>query len=84
MTEIHHIASSHAPRAAKIARRLPTSCPVTPPPAACAHHDSVLTDWCRLRTIVDALLRRGAASRDDATAIVALNTTPEEPERING
>jgi len=38
-------------------------------------------DWHRLRTIVDALLRRGATSKDEATAIVATTalSTPTSP-----
>ena len=84
MTEIRHLARSQAPRAARVAPRLSTSCRVTPPRAACAHQDSALTDWCRLRTIVDALLHRVAASMDAGTAMAALHTTSEQPERIDG
>ena len=84
MTEIRHLARSHAPRAARVAPRLSTACRVTPPRAACAHQDSALTDWCRLRTIVDALLHRVAASTDRGTTIAAMHTTSEKQERIDG
>lgn len=84
MPEIRHLAQSHAPRATTIAPRLSTSCPVTPPRAAGAHHDRVVMDWCRLRTIVDALLHRVAASPDRGTAMVTMNRTREQQERIDG
>ena len=84
MTETRHLARSHAPRAARVAPRLSTACQVTPPRAACAHHDRVLMEWCRLRTIVDALLHRVAASTDGGTAIAAMYTTSEKQERIDG
>ena len=83
MTEIRHLARSQAPRAARVAPQLLTSCRVTPPRAACAHHDRVLMDWCRLRTILDALLHRVAASTDGGTAIAAMHTTSEKQERID-
>ena len=54
------------------------------PPAAGARHDSVVTPWCRLRTIVDALLHRVAASTDRGTTITAMHTTSEKQERIDG
>jgi hypothetical protein len=46
-------------------------------------------DWSRLRTIVDALLRRDAASKDDTTAIAATTavstpTSSAEQEPIHG
>ena len=84
MTETRHLARSHAPRAARVAPRLSTACQVTPP-RACAPHDSVLMDWCRLRTIVDALLHRVAASTDGgAAAIAAMHTTSGKQERLDG
>jgi hypothetical protein len=49
----------------------------------------VAIEWARLRTIVDALLRRAAASKDDATAIAAKTavstpTSSAEQEPIHG
>ena len=85
MTETRHLARSQAPRAARVAPRLSTAGQVTPPRAADAHYDSVLMDWCRLRTIVDALLHRVAASTDGGTAAIAvMHSTSENQERIDG
>ncbi len=82
MTEIPHIAPSHAPRAARIAHRPSASHHAMFPRDAHARLDTAM-DWRRLRTIVDALLRCVAASKDDATAIVPLNTTPDEQGRFD-
>jgi hypothetical protein len=57
-----------------------------------ARSDTVPTDWLRLRTIVDALLRRAAAAKDAAAAIAATrdrtgtatSTTPQTQEAIRG
>lgn len=92
MTEIRLIAPPHASRAALIARRPSTSRQVVRPRTAPARQDTVAMDWRRLRTIVDALLRRAAGSTDEATviaastdrAVVATDTTPQEQERIYG
>lgn len=82
MTEIRHLAPSHAPRAAMMARR---------PHDARARRDTVAMEWHRLRTIVDALLRRGAGSTDHVTAsattpraVVVPDRAPEGHERIHG
>ncbi len=84
MTEVPHIAPSHAPRAVRILRQPSASHQTTFPRQARARLDTMAIDWCRLRTIVDALLHRVAALKADATAIVPLNTTPEERERLDG
>jgi len=82
MTEISHTAL-HEPHAATIDRGLATC--VEPR----VRQDTVAMDWPRLRTIVDALLRRAAASKDDTPAIaakttVSTSTSPAEQERIHG
>ena len=91
MTEISHLAPPHPPRAAMIARGSSTCRQVKPPRNARACHETVAMDWRRLRTIVDALLRRAAGSTDRATAIaitdravVVTERAPEEQERIDG
>jgi hypothetical protein len=92
MSEINHVARPHGPRTPMIARRLSTSCPIESPRDARAHQDTVAMDWLRLRTIVDALLCRTAASKDAATAIdatrnragAAMNTTPQTQEATHG
>ena len=80
MTEISHTAP-HGPHAATIDRGPATSRQTAPPREARLHQDTVAMDWSRLRTIVDALLRRAAASKDDATAIAAKTavSTPTSP-----
>jgi hypothetical protein len=84
MTEIPQIAPSHAPRAVRFRRQPSASHQTTCPRQARARLDTMAIDWCRLRTILDALLHRVAALKADATAIVPLNTTPEEQERLDG
>jgi hypothetical protein len=82
MTEICHDASSHASRTARISHR--TS---TPPPVTRDTHarlDTVAREWLRLRTIVDALLRRATAVRDGGTTMAAMHTIAEQQERIDG
>ena len=85
MTEISPIAPHRPPasRAALVARRPSTSRQIERPRNALAHQEPV-ADWRRLRTIVDALLHRAAASQDAAAAIGATNTTPEEQEPNHG
>ena len=80
MTEISH-AAPHGPHAATIDRGPVTSCQIAPPRATRLRQDTVAMDWHRLRTIVDGLLRRGATSKDEATAIVATTalSTPTSP-----
>ena len=92
MTEISHLAPPHPPCAAMIARGSSTCRQVKPPRDVRACHETVAMDWRRLRTIVDALLRRAAGSTDRATtaiaitnrAVVVTDRVPEEQERING
>jgi hypothetical protein len=91
MSEINRVARPHGPRTPLIARRLSISCPIESPRAR-AHHDTAGMDWLRLRTIVDALLCRAAASKDAATVIdatrnhacAAPNTTPQTQEATHG
>jgi hypothetical protein len=93
MSEIRHVARLQRPLAPMIAHRPSTSSsPIEPPREARAWPDTVLMDWLRLRTMVDALLRRTAASKDAATAIAATrdrtgaatSTTPQTQEAIHG
>ena len=85
MTDRRHRASSQAPRAERIAARLSRPGPVTPFwTAGMHHHDRVVLPWCRLRTIVDALLHRVAASTDSGIAMAAMNSRSEPQERIDG
>ena len=56
-----------------------------------ARQDTVAMDWLRLGTIVDALLRRAAASKDAAAiaaakdrASAATNRTPQTQQAIHG
>ena len=63
MTDIapHHVAA-HGPHPARI-----TPPPLRPSPVAHAPVDRLLSEWLRLRTIVDALLQR-ADERDGASS----------------
>ena len=88
MTEIGHPAP-HGPHAATIDRGPATSRQTDPPRETRLRQDTVAMDWPRLRTIVDALIRRAAASRDEATAIAATTavstpTLPAEQEPTHG
>jgi hypothetical protein len=88
MTEISLIAP-HWPHTTTIDRGPARSRQTDPPREARVRQDTVAMDWPRLRTIVDALLRRAAASKDDATAIAAKTaistpTSPAEQEPIHG
>lgn len=92
MTEIGHTASPRGPHAAAIDRGTSTSHRIDPPREGRLCQDTVAMDWLRLRTIVDALLCRAAASKDVATAIdatrnragAATNTTPQTQEATHG
>jgi hypothetical protein len=44
----------------------------------------VVLRWRHLRTIVDGLLRRAAASHDVATTIGDTRSTPDEQEATHG
>lgn len=83
MTEIRRTAP-HEPHAATIDRGPGTPCQTDPPREARVRQDTVAMDWPRLRTIVDALLRRAGASQDDATTIAAetaVSTPPSSAEQ---
>jgi hypothetical protein len=84
MTDISPTASPHAPRAAMIVRRPSTARHIERPPDVLARQDRATTNWRRLRTIVDGLLRRAAASNDDAPAVGAPHPTPDEQESTHG
>ena len=85
MTDRRHRASSQAPCAERIAARLSRPGAVTPFwMAGIHHHDSVVTPWCRLRTIVDALMHRVAASTDSGIVMAAMNWGSEREERTDG
>jgi len=84
MTDISPTAPPHASHAAMSTRRPSTSRPIERPRDVLARQDRVAMNWRRLRTIVDGLLRRAAASNDAATAIGAPHPTPGEQESIHG
>ena len=88
MTEIRRT-TPHGRHAATIDRGPAPSRQTEPPREARVRQDTVAMDWPRLRTIVDALLRRAAAAKDDATAIAAKTavstpTSSAEQEPIHG
>jgi hypothetical protein len=88
MTKNSHTAAQ-GPHVATIDRGPAISRQTDPPCEARAWQDTVAMDWLRLRTIVDALLRRTAASMGDPTAIatktaVSTPTSPAEPEARHG
>ena len=85
MTDRRHRASSQAPPAERIAALLSRPGAVTPFwMAGIHHHDGVVTPWCRLRTIVDALMHRVAASTDSGIAVAAMNRVSKPQERTDG
>ena len=84
MTDISPLATPSASRAAMIARRPATSRRTARPSDVLARQDRVVLRWRQLRTIVDGLLRRAAASNDDATTMGTTHTTPDEQELIHG
>jgi hypothetical protein len=82
MSEIRHVARLQRPLAPMIVHHLSTSRPIEPPRDARAWQGTM--DWLRLRTMVDALLRRAAGSKGAATATAATSTTPQTQEAIHG
>lgn len=92
MSEIRYVARLQRSLVPMIGHRPSTSNPIEPSRDAHAWPDTVAMDWLRLRTMVDALLRRAAASRDAADAIAATwdragaatSTTPQKQESIHG
>ena len=88
MSEISHVARRHGSLASLIGQRPSPWHPIEPSRDAHEWPDTMVTDWLRLRTIVDGLLHRAAASKDAATAInatrnragAATNTTPQTQE----
>jgi len=84
MTDISATAPPHASHAAMIARRPAPFRQIERPRDVLARHDRVAMNWRQLRTIVDGLVRRAAASKNEATAIGAPHTTPNEQESIHG
>jgi hypothetical protein len=71
MREISHVARLDRSLASMIGERPSPSHPIEPARAAQARPDTVARDWLRLRTMVDALLRRAATSKDAVAAIAA-------------
>jgi hypothetical protein len=67
-----------------IARRPSTSRQIERPRDVLARQERVTMNCCQLRTIIDGLLRRAAASNTEATPIGAPPTTPDEQESIHG
>jgi hypothetical protein len=92
MSEISHVARLHGSLASMIGQRPSPSNPIEPSRDAHAWPDTVAVDWLRLRTMVDALLRRAGASKDAADAIpatrdradAATSTTSQQQEAIHG
>jgi hypothetical protein len=87
MSEICHVARLHGSLASMIGRRPSPLHPIEPSRDAHAWPDRVARDWLRLRTMVDALLCRAAASKGAADAIAATrdpagaaSTTPQKQE----
>ena len=74
MREISHVSRRDRSPAALIGQRPSPSQSIARARAADTRPGTVATDWLRLRTIVDALLRRAAMSKDAATAIAATRT----------
>jgi hypothetical protein len=75
MREISPVARRDRSPAALIGQRPYPSQSIARARAAQTLLDTVTTDWLRLRTIVDALLRRTATSKDAAPAIAATRTS---------
>lgn len=71
MREIRHVARLDRSLASRIGQRPSPSHPIEPARAAQARPHTVAMDWLRLRTTVDALLRRAATSKNAAAAIDA-------------
>lgn len=84
MSEIRHVAPLHESLASRIAQRPSRSHPIEPSCDAHAWPDTVVMDWLRLRTMVDALLRRAADAKDAADAFVATRTACQRREAIHG
>jgi hypothetical protein len=71
MREINHVARLERSLASMIGQPPSPSHPIEPARDAHARPDTVAMDWLRLRTMVDALLRRATTSKDSAAAIAA-------------
>lgn len=84
MSEIRHVARLHGSPAPMLAHRRSTSRPIEPPGDARGWQGTGARDWLRLRTMVDALLRRAAAARDAADAVAATSTTSQAQEVTHG
>ncbi len=84
MSKIRRVAPLQRPLAPMIVHPPSTSGLIEPPRDACAWQDTLATDWLRLRTMVDALLRRAAGSKSAATATADTSTAPQTQEAIHG
>jgi hypothetical protein len=84
MREISHVARLDRSLASLIGQRPSPFHPIEPARAAQARPDTVAMDWLRLRTMVDALLRRAATSKDAAAAIAATRATSQPQEAHHG
>jgi len=84
VTDLSCTATPSASRAAMITRRPATSRRIERPSDVLARQDRVVLRWRQLRTIVDGLLRRAAASHDVATTIGDTHSTPDEQEATHG
>lgn len=76
MSEISHVARLHGSLASMIGQRPSPWHPIEPSRDAHAWPDTGARDWLRLQTMVDALLRRAATSKD-AAASAAIAATKE-------
>jgi hypothetical protein len=81
MSKTRRVAPLQRLHAPIIAHHLSTSRLIEPPRDARASQDTFAMDWRRLRTMVDALLRRAATTKRGGTAT---STTPQTQEAIHG
>jgi hypothetical protein len=76
MREINHVAQLDRSLASMIGQPPSPSHPIEPARAAQARPDTEARDWLRLQTMVHALLRRAATSKD-AAASAAIAATKD-------
>jgi hypothetical protein len=84
MSEISHGARRHGLLAWRSGQRSSPPHPIEPSRDADAWPDRMATDWLRLRTIVDGLLRRAAAAKNAADVVAATSTTSQPQEVTHG
>ena len=84
MRELSHLARPHGSHAAMIGQRSSPSHPIERSRVVHVWPETVPTDWLRLRTIVDGLLQRAAATKDAADAVGVTSTTSQPREVTHG